>query len=128
MPSVSAKSAKVDEGDFSEFEAAITRSQQTVIAEMDRGSDELPAFLAHINRVIAALTGSPSDKDRSTFVGTYYLPFFAELKAKNLVEPFVYWTLQRAPVLGVREWISTHQTEMREFAAWSRNYAWPKPQ
>jgi len=127
VPSADAKSVKVDEGDFSEFEAAIARSQQTVIAEMDRGSDELPSFLAHMNRVIAALTERPSDKDRSTFVGTYYLPFFAELKAKNLVEPFVYWVLQRAPVLGAREWITTHQTEMREFAAWSRNYAWPKP-
>lgn len=120
------KTAKTDEGDFSEFESAITRSQQTVIAEMDRGSDELPSFLAHVNRLIATLVERPADRDRSTFVGTYYLPFFAELKARNFVEPFVYWSMQRAPVPGVREWITAHQAEVREFVTWSRNYSWPK--
>jgi tetratricopeptide (TPR) repeat protein len=124
----SAKTVKTDEGDFSEFESAITRSQQTVIAEMDRGSDELPSFLAHVNRLIATLAERPADRDRSTFVGTYYLPFFAELKAKNFIEPFVYWSMQRAPVPGIREWITTHQTEVREFVSWSRSYSWPKPQ
>jgi tetratricopeptide (TPR) repeat protein len=120
------KTAKTDEGDFSEFESAITRSQQTVIAEMDRGSDELPSFLAHVNRLIATLVERPADRDRSTFAGTYYLPFFAELKARNFVEPFVYWSMQRAPVPGVREWITAHQAEVREFVTWSRNYSWPK--
>jgi tetratricopeptide (TPR) repeat protein len=121
------RTAKTDEGDFSEFESAITRSQQTVIAEMDRGADELPSFLAHVNRLIAALAERPADRDRSTFVGSYYLPFFAELKARNFVEPFVYWSMQRAPVQGVREWITAHQAEVREFVTWSRNYSWPKP-
>jgi tetratricopeptide (TPR) repeat protein len=126
-PSRPAQAVKTDEGDFSDFESAITRSQQTVIAEMDRGSDELPSFLAHLNRLIATLADRPADRDRSTFVGTYYLPFFAELKAKNFVEPFVYWSMQRAPVPGVRDWITTHQAEVREFVTWSRNYSWPKP-
>jgi tetratricopeptide (TPR) repeat protein len=121
-----ARTGKTDEGDFSEFESAITRSQQTVIAEMDRGSDELPSFLAHVNRLIATLAERPADRDRSTFVGTYYLPFFAELKARNFVEPFVYWSMQRAPVAGVRDWITAHQAEVREFVTWSRNYRWPK--
>jgi tetratricopeptide (TPR) repeat protein len=117
--------AKTDEGDFGDFESAIKRSQQTVIAEMDRGSDELPPFLAHVNRIVAMLADRPAD--RASFVGTYYLPFFAELKAKNFVEPFVYWSMQRAPVPGVREWITSHQSEVREFVTWSRNYHWPKP-
>jgi tetratricopeptide (TPR) repeat protein len=123
-----AKPVKTDEGDFSEFESAITRSQQTVIAEMDGGSGEVPSFLAHVNRLLALLAERSADRDRSTFVGTYYLPFFAELKAKNFVEPFIYWSMQRAPVPGVRDWITAHQTEVREFVTWSRNYSWPKPQ
>src|SRR5262245_15782957 len=121
-----AKAVKTDEGDFSDFESAITRSQQTVIAEMDRGSEELPSFLAHVNRLIAALVDRPADRDRSTFVGAHYLPFFAELKAKNFVEPFVYWSMQRAPVPGVRDWLTTHQTEVRDFVTWARNYNWPR--
>ena len=122
-PPSPARPAKTDEGDFRAFEAAIAASQQTVIAEMDRGADELPPFLAHVNRLIAELVDAPID--RSTFVGTYYLPFFAELKAKNFVEPFIYWSMQRAPVPGVRDWLNAHQTEVREFVTWSRTYGWP---
>ena len=121
-----AKPGKIDEGDFQEFEAAITRSQQTVVAEMDRGAEELPSFVAHVTRVIALLAERPADRDRAAFAGAFYLPFFAELKARNFVEPFIYWSMQRAPVQGVREWINAHQTEVREFVTWSRNYTWPK--
>ena len=92
---------------------------------MDRGADEMPPFLAHVNRMISALVARPAD--RGTFVGAYYLAFFTELKAKNFVEPFVYWSMQRAPVPGIREWITAHQDEVREFVTWSRNYSWPKP-
>ena len=123
-PPSAASPAKTDEGDFRAFEAAITASQQTVIAEMDRGADELPPFLAHVNRMMTLLVERPID--RGTFVGSYYLPFFAELKAKNFVEPFVYWAMQRAPVPGVRDWLNAHQTEVREFVTWARNYEWTK--
>jgi tetratricopeptide (TPR) repeat protein len=120
-----AKPLKSDEGDFRDFEAAITRSQQTVIEAMDRDSEEMPPLLAQVNGLMALLAARPAD--RTTFSGGYYVPFFAELKAKNFVEPFVYWSMQRAPVSGVREWISAHQSQVREFVTWSRNYSWPKP-
>jgi tetratricopeptide (TPR) repeat protein len=120
-----AKSAKTDEGDFREFEAAIARSQQAVIAEMDRGAEELPPFVAQVKQLMGLLANRPPD--RATFAGSFYLPFFAELNAKNFVEPFIYWSMQRAPVSGARDWLTTHQTEVREFVAWARNYTWPKP-
>jgi tetratricopeptide (TPR) repeat protein len=120
-----AKPAKTDEGDFREFEAAVARSQQAVIAEMDRGAEELPPFVAQVKQLMGLLASRPLD--RTTFAGSFYLPFFAELNAKNFVEPFMYWSMQRAPVSGVRDWLTTHQTEVREFVAWSRGYSWPKP-
>ena len=120
-----AAAASGDEGDFHEVEAAIARSQQTVIEEMDRGSAELPAFLAHMNRIVARLADQPAD--RGTLTGAYYLPFFAELKAKNFVETFVYWSMQRAPVDGVRDWLNGHADQVKEFVAWSQSYNWPKP-
>lgn len=120
-----ARPARLDEGDFRAVDAAIAQSQQTVIAEMDKGAEEMPPFLAHVNRVITLLAARPAD--RSTFVGSFYLPFFTELKAKNFVEPYIYWSMQRAPVPGIREWIGAHQDEVREFVTWSRTYRWPKP-
>jgi tetratricopeptide (TPR) repeat protein len=122
-----AKPAKIDEGDFRAFEAAITRSQQTVIAEMDRGADEMPPFIAQVTSLMATLAERPAERDRTAFASTYYVPFFSELKANNFVEPFIYWSMQRAPVPGVRDWITAHQDEVRAFVTWSRNYNWPKP-
>ena len=124
-PAAAQQPAKTDEGDFREFEAAVTRSEQAVIAAMDQGAEELPPFVAQVTQLITLL--AERSPDRSTFAGTYYLPFFAELKAKKFIEPFIYWSIQRAPVSGVREWITTHQNEMREFVTWSRSYEWPKP-
>lgn len=119
--------SKTDEGDFADFEAAIPRSQQTVIAAMDGGAEEMPPFLAHVDRLFALLAARPPERNRGTFTAAYYVPFFAELKAKNYVEPFVYWAIQRAPVPGVREWLTANQGRVREFVTWARGYAWPKP-
>ena len=65
-------------------------------------------------------------RSRELSPATYYLPFFTELKARNYVEPFVYWAIQRAPVTGVREWITANQDRVREFVTWTRSYQWPK--
>lgn len=121
------KPAKVDEGDFRDFEAAITKSEQTVIADMDRGAEELPPFVAQVKQLVAMLAQRAPESDRTRFASSYYVPFFAEMNAKNFVEPFLYWSMQRAPVSGVREWLTAHQAEVREFVAWSKGYAWPKP-
>jgi tetratricopeptide (TPR) repeat protein len=118
--------SKTDEGDFSDFEKAITLSQQTVIAEMDGGAEEMPALLAHVNRLFALLAARSPERDRGTFAAARYLPFFGELKEKSYVEPFVYWAIQRAPVAGVREWLAANQSRVREFVTWTRGYAWPK--
>jgi len=120
------KAAKVDEGDFSEFEAAITKSEQTVIAEMDRGAEELPPFVAQVKQLVAMLARRAPESDRTRFASSHYVPFFAELNAKNYVEPFIYWSMQRAPVSGVRDWLTTHQAEVKEFVTWTRSYAWTK--
>ncbi|HEX7793844.1 MAG TPA: hypothetical protein VF456_05810, partial [Vicinamibacterales bacterium] len=58
---------------------------------------------------------------------SHYVPFFAELNAKHYVEPFIYWSMQRAPVTGVRDWLTTHQAEVKEFVGWARDYKWAKP-
>ena len=93
---------------------------------MDNGSEELPAFIAQIERLFTALSARPAALNRGTFSGANYLPFFVEMKAKNYVEPFVYWAIQRAPVRGVREWVAANQPRLLEFVTWTREYQWPK--
>ncbi len=122
-----AQGAKTDEGDFRPFEMAIANSEQTVIAEMDKGAEELPTLLAHVHRLMNTLVELPPADDRAAFAAAYYLPFFRELKAKNYVEPWAYWSMQRAPVQGVREWLAAHPDQVREFVNWARAYQWTRP-
>lgn len=122
MTAQKAGPSKTDEGDFVDFETEITRSQRVVIAEMDNGAEEMPAFLAHVGRVFASLAARPAARDRGTFVGTQYLPLFQELQRKNFVEPFVYWSIQRAPVRGAREWLTANQSRVREFVEWRKAF------
>ena len=96
------------------------------IAEMDRGAEELPPFVAQVKQLLAMLAQRAPESDRERFASRFYLPFFAEMNTKNFVEPFLYWSMQRAPVAGVREWLTTHQAEVREFVAWSKSYKWPQ--
>lgn len=53
------------------------------------------------------------------------LPYFIALKQNNLIEPFVYGTLQRAPISGVPEWLTANRARVGEFLAFTKTYQWP---
>jgi len=118
--------AKIDEGDFADFEAEILRSQQKLIAEMDGGAQEMPTFLAQLTHLLDVLAARPAARDQDTFIGKYYLPYFRELDQKHFVEVYAYWSMQRAPVPGVREWLTANQARVREFLDWTGKYEWAK--
>lgn len=124
-PAASARAANSDVGDFSDIDAQFAIGQQRVIDAMDKGAGEIPTLLAQIDDVLGRLAARDPARDRNTFVGRHYLPYFAELKQKNFVEPFVYWSLQRAPVSGVREWLAANRGRVQAFLDWTKNYTWP---
>jgi tetratricopeptide (TPR) repeat protein len=117
---------KTDEGDFSDLDAQLPLGQRALLAELDNGATEMQALVTQVNRLLLFLSGRPLGKDRTTFTGTLYLPFFRELKQRNFVEPYVYWVSQRAPIQGIREWMRANDAKMREFLDWARQYPWPK--
>lgn len=118
---------KKDEGEFSTLDALIASSHSTFTTEMDDGKKEPEALVNQLNTILTQLGADDSPANRSTFVGTFHAPYFVELKRRNYVEPFVYWVSQRAPVPGVKEWISANEDRVREFLNWSSKYTWPKP-
>jgi len=77
--------------------------------------------------MFAALPSRADGAVPQSFINTHYVPFFVALKQRNYVEPFVYWASQRAPVPGVREWLTANQPRVREFLDWASRYSWPKP-
>jgi tetratricopeptide (TPR) repeat protein len=124
-PAGSATAPASEVGDFSEIDRQFAVGQQRVIEAMDQGAGEMPTLLAQIDDVLTRLAARDPERDRATFTGRQYLPYFAELKQKNFVEPFVYWALQRAPVSGVREWLDANRDRVQAFLDWTRAYRWP---
>jgi hypothetical protein len=127
-PATMAKpTARTDEGDFSATDRQMGSSYKAMIARMDDGSTEVAALVGQVDAVLGTLVEHPTGPQAQSFVNVHYVPFFVSLKAKNYVEPFVYWASQRAPVPGVREWITANEARVREFLAWASAYSWPKP-
>jgi Flp pilus assembly protein TadD len=127
-PAISAAAApKTDEGDFGAIDSLLDTTQAALTKAMNDGKPEIQALVAQLDALLTRLAARDPAADRTTFAGKVYVPYFAELKRKNYVEPFAYWVSQRAPVPGVKEWIDANRDRVREFLTWSDKYAWPKP-
>lgn len=128
MQSASSRaSAKTDEGDFAATERQLAPSYKQMLQKMDEGTTEIAALVGQVNAVLATLPAQPAGPAAGSFVNRHYVPFFVALRQTQYVEPFVYWASQRAPVPGVREWISANETRVREFLDWASAYTWPRP-
>jgi tetratricopeptide (TPR) repeat protein len=116
--------SKTDEGDFSAIDRQFAIGQQAIVTAMDNGAGEMPTLLAQVNDIVTRLAALDPGKYKETFVGRQYLPYFAELKKRNDVEPFVYWILQRAPVTGVRDWLDKNKPRVQAFLEWTNQFPW----
>jgi tetratricopeptide (TPR) repeat protein len=118
--------AKTDEGDFAKFTLYFAMSSVTKSVEGGNGGTEVEALVEQVDRLFAMIPGDEGVTNPKTFTGTYYAPYFTELKQKNFVAPFVYFLCQRTNLTGVRDWLNANRTRMQEFLTWNAAYAWPK--
>lgn len=117
-----------DQGDFSAFDAQLGPAHAAFMLRVEDGVPEIQALVTQVQQLIGALPTTPSGPAARSFVNVHYVPFFAGLRQRNLVEPFVYWISQRAPVPGVTEWIAANEPRMRAFVEWASSYSWPAAQ
>jgi Tfp pilus assembly protein PilF len=120
----SAPKPKTDEGDFSVLDALIASTHRAFLDKVDGGTPEIQALVAQVDTLFSSLPLKPDGAAAGSFVNTHYIPFFVELKQRNYVEPFVYWASQRAPVPGVREWLTANRPRVGEFLDWAAKYDW----
>ncbi|MCA1607555.1 MAG: hypothetical protein LC775_19295, partial [Acidobacteria bacterium] len=57
-----------------------------------------------------------------------YVPYFAEMKQKNFVEPFIYYITQSDDNGEVMKWLAGNKDRVGDFLAWSKMYKWPQPE
>jgi len=118
--------AKTDEGDFTKFTLYFAMSSITKSVDGGNGGTEVEALVAQVDRLFAMIPDDEGVNNPKTFTGSYYAPYFIELKQKNFVAPFVYFLCQRTNLTGVRDWLNANRARMQEFLAWNAAYAWPK--
>lgn len=119
--------SKTDEGNFAAVEQRMSAAQRQFMSALDNGTPEVEALTAQVNALFNELAGRDPSRDASSFTGRFYVAYFAEVQKRGYVEPLLYWSLQRAPVDGVREWLTANEAKVREFLAWTQAYAWPTP-
>jgi hypothetical protein len=118
---------RTDEGDFAGLEAQIAPTHEAFMRKLDAGTPEIQALVAQVDQLLGALVTPPAGPAARSFVNTHYVPFFVALRQQKFVEPFVYWASQRAPVPGVRDWLTANQPRVREFLDWVSKYNWSNP-
>ncbi|MGE0450884.1 MAG: tetratricopeptide repeat protein [Vicinamibacterales bacterium] len=114
------------EGDFPATDRFIVVSNRQMRARIDEGTSEVASLVQQVEAVFATLRVDP-DASSASFTGTHYVPFFMALREQHFVDVFVYWASQRAPVEGVREWLTSNQDRVRQFLEWATQYPWPNP-
>jgi hypothetical protein len=113
-----------DEGDLTQLDLHITLSRIAAMAEADK--TEIQRMVFQVDALLGVISSTAAAKDKSTFMGSYYMPYFMEMQAKKFVEPFVYYISQRTPFPGVKEWLTANQERVNDFLSWSRGYEWPR--
>lgn len=64
------------------------------------------------------------DKEYSSDIANYLLPYFNELKQNNYTETFVYAMHQLADEKDIVTWIEENEDKLNDFYNWSNNYTW----
>lgn len=119
--------SKTDEGNFAAIEERLAAAQRRFMTALDNGTPEVEALTAQVASFLSDLAAREPTRDASSFTGRFYIRYFAELQKNGYTEPFLFWSLQRAPVDGVRDWLTANEEKVREFLAWTQAYSWPQP-
>ncbi len=65
-------------------------------------------------------------KDNKGFYWEHYVPFFVDMKEKNLVGTLCYLIYAQSGDEANTKWVEGHDTEIQEFYDWIKNFKWKR--
>lgn len=83
---------------------------------------EVEQFIMKFEKICTSL--EETQKDNHGFYWNYYVPYFVEMKDKNLIETFAYIAFASSDYPDVDKWLKGHKTEITKFYDWSKNFTW----
>lgn len=117
---------KKDEGDFGALDLSMGLTRAVGMTEKSKGKTEMQLLVGQFNTFFAIMSEQSDKADMSKFAWKYYVPYFAELKQKDLVEPFVYFITQTDDNQETAKWLAENKTRVGDFLTWSKFYKWPQ--
>jgi tetratricopeptide repeat protein len=116
---------KKDEGDLTKLDLFIGLSKAAALKTAGDQA-QIQILAGQMDNLLGVYADQQPGDDKGTFLWTYYMPYFAEMKKQNFVEPFVYFVSQRTTLPGTREWLNANRERVAAFLNWSKGYVWAK--
>lgn len=112
------------EGDYTAVAGAVTQAWKR---ELD---DPVADGWSRLTSTVGTLFDRLGKEDpawRGTFVGKFYVPYFAALSAQKLVRPFCAHIFRVTRNDLVEGYLQSGQPQVEAFLKWSALYRWPRP-
>jgi hypothetical protein len=122
MLSDSAKNGKTTENSFKSTDLLLEMDAALDYDEKNKDKTEVEQFIRKFETVCASL--KETHKDNYGFFWDYYVPYFVEMKDKNLIETFGYIAFASSDKPEVSSWLQSNKNKVDQFFEWSKSFAW----
>jgi tetratricopeptide (TPR) repeat protein len=113
---------KPKENSFSSTDFLLTLDAALDFDKKNKDNTEVQQFIRKFETVCSSL--KETRKDNFGFYWDFYVPYFVEMKDKNLVETFAYIIFASSDYPDVSKWLKTHKKEVEDFYDWSKSFEW----
>lgn len=113
---------EVKENSFKSTELILTMAAALDYDKKNKKKTEVEQFIRKFETVCESL--KESQKSNHGFYWEFYVPYFTEMKDKNLVEPFAYFIFASSDNPDVSNWLKSNKSEIDKFYQWSKAFAW----
>ncbi|MEP6676199.1 MAG: tetratricopeptide repeat protein [Ferruginibacter sp.] len=116
------KDGKPKENSFSSTELMLAMDAALDYDKKNKKKTDVEQFIRKFETVCASL--KETKKDNYGFYWSFYVPYFVEMKDKNLIETFAYIAFASSETADVSKWLKSHQDEIDNFYKWSKGFVW----
>lgn len=113
---------EVKENSFISTDLLLTMDAALDYDKKNKKKTEVEQFMRKFETVCESL--KESQKGNYGFFWEYYVPYFTEMKDKNLVEPFAYIVFASSDYPDVSTWLKSNKSEIDKFYEWSKSFVW----
>lgn len=115
---------KPKENSFTSTDLILSLNAAMDFDETNKQKTEVEQFIRKFETVCSSL--KETREGNYGFFWDYYVPYFTEMKDKNLLEAYSYIAFSSSDNPEVSKWLKAHKNETDKFFEWSKSFSWKK--